>query len=468
MRLAKKSILYFISDVGTSLIGFLATLYFALRLGPGPLGQYFLVIALLGWLTIPPSGIARAVNKRVSEGRGDHSVLSAGTLLNSAYGIVIATLAVLGGSYIEAYVGAQVGLLLAGLLVTKIFFVTASEGLKGQKRIGTAGFLKIADRILRVASQVAFIYLGYKVLGLVAGHTLALALMATVGVILYGYRPIIPSRDDLRRVLDYGKYSWLATMKSKTFGWMDTLVLGFFVTSGLIGVYEVSWRLASVLILVSNAIEHTLFPEISDIATEGNLPEVRNLLSESLFYAGLFTIPGFFGTVVLGPELLRIYGGEFVKGAPILLALIFARTINVYEMQLLNVINGIDRPDIAFRINLVFIVLNVSLNVALVYTYGWFGAAVATILSSLAMLVLSYRAVLQLIGRPALPIAGIGQQLLSAVIMAAAILVIGDALPVQNPYVTVGLVGGGAVLYGLVLYLLSSRIRAKVRSLALA
>jgi O-antigen/teichoic acid export membrane protein len=465
MRLAKTSILYFIADVGTSIIGFLATLYFARVLGAGPLGQYFLVVALLGWLSIPSSGIASAVNKRVSEGQSDRSVLSAGMLLSLGYAVLVVAVAVVGGRYINAYVGTEISLFVAGLFVAKVLFETTFEGLKGQKKVAKAGFLRTGDRLLRAAGQIALIHLGYTVVGLVSGHALALFVAAAFGLVIYGGRPTLPDQQTVRNVVDYGRYSWLGDMKTQAISWMDILVLGFFVTSNLVGIYEVSWRLASVLILVSNAVEHTLFPEISDIATDSDYDEVRELLSEALFYAGLFTIPGFFGTIVLGPELLRIYGAEFVRGAPVLLALILARTINVYEMQLLSVINAIDRPDIAFRINFVFVVLNMTLNAILVYMYGWYGAAVATILSSLAILMLSYRAVVQLIGRPDIPLAGISQELLSAAVMAVTIVIVDRVFPVQNMYLTVSLVGFGAAVYGLVLYTISSRIRLKVHTL---
>jgi O-antigen/teichoic acid export membrane protein len=254
-------------------------------------------------------------------------------------------------------------------------------------------------------------------------------------------------------------------MKSKTFGWMDTLVLGLFVSSGLIGIYEISWRLASILILVSNAVETALFPEISEISSSGEYGEVRELLSEAIFYAGIFIIPGFFGTLVLGSDILRIYGTEFVAGAPILLILIVARTINVYEMQMLNVINGVDRPDVAFRINLVFIGVNVTLNFLLIWQFGWYGAAVATTVSSVVMLVLSYRAIDELMGVPSLPLAGIGKQILAAGGMAATVFVTQRALPFENMYATVGLVFFGAACYGIYLYVLSKRIRTKLRSL---
>jgi O-antigen/teichoic acid export membrane protein len=392
--------------------------------------------------------------------------MTAATSLSAVYGVLIALLVVLGGEYVNAYADAEVAPLLAGLLVVNILFTVVRGGLKGPANVGTSGALRFVERVLRVGGQVALVYVNYQVVGLLVGHVAALLVASAIGFVLYGFRPELPDRETVVSVLDYGKYSWLGDMKAKTFGWMDTLVLGVFVASGLVTVYQISWQLASILILVSNAVENTLFPDISALAADGDLAEVRDLLSEALFYAGIFIIPGFFGALVLGPKLLRIYGPEFVKGAPILLVLIFARTINVYEMQLLNAINAVDRPDVAFRINGVFVATNMILNVALVVQYGWIGAAVATTLSSLLMLLMSSRAVLSLIGKPDVPVVGIAHQIVAAVAMAALVVAVQRTLPLQNMYVTVALVGLGACTYGVVLYGLSARLRTKVRSLS--
>ena len=465
MRPAKNSILYFIADVSTSLVGFISTLYFARVLGSEPLGEYFVVIALIGWLTIPTDGVASAINKRISEGGDDDTLLTAGVSLSAVYGVGLGAILILAQQQINSYVGTDVSVLLAGLLLTNICFKIVVDAIAGQKKIASAGFLRTGERILRVTSQVTLVYLGYRVIGLVGGHVVALAGGVAIGFLIFGLRPQIPDKKTLRTLLSYGRYAWLGNMKSKTFGWMDTLVLGLFVSSGLIGIYEISWRLASILILVSNAVETALFPEISEISSSGEYGEVRELLSEAIFYAGIFIIPGFFGTLVLGSDILRIYGTEFVAGAPILLILIVARTINVYEMQMLNVINGVDRPDVAFRINLVFIGVNVTLNFLLIWQFGWYGAAVATTVSSVVMLVLSYRAIDELMGVPSLPLAGIGKQILAAGGMAATVFVTQRALPFENMYATVGLVFFGAACYGIYLYVLSKRIRTKLRSL---
>lgn len=466
MRLAKTSVLYFLSDISTSVIGFLATLYFARVLGASVLGQYFVVVALVAWLSIPSNGIATAINKRMSEGVNPGRYVSAGLVLNGTLAAFIVLAAILLRSHLETYVGAPVGLLFALVFIGQVAFTTTTRALSGQHMVAYAGGLKTFDRTLRVGLQATLVVVGYKIIGLVVGHGVAFGVAAGVGLLISRVEFSIPTHKEFYELLSFAQYSWLGNMQSRTFGWMDTLVLSLFVSSGLIGVYEISWRLASVLILVSNSVSQTLFPKMSNIATDGDYDEIRNLIDEALFAAGIFTIPGFVGAAILGPEILRIYGREFVAGNVVLLILIAARAMNAYGSQLMNVINAINRPDLAFRINLAFIATNFALNVVLVYFYGWHGAAVATGISSLITLILGFYVVSIVIGTPSIPVMGVGYQIAAATLMGASIWILQRTLPWQNMYVTAFLVFTGAVLYAAFLLALSPRLRNKVESLA--
>jgi O-antigen/teichoic acid export membrane protein len=465
MRLAKKSILYFISDIGTSIIGFVATLYFARILGSGPLGQYFAIVGLIAWATVPTNGLSAAINKRISEGKDADDIFSAATVINGVYGGLLIFSSILGGRYVNAYIGAEVNVLLAGLLLINIIYTSTQGGLRGKKKVATAGFLRTFDRVLRTGSQIAIIYLGYNLLGLVLGHIAALVVSAFVGVTLFGLRPKMPSREAFEDLYSYVKYSWLGEIKGKTFGWMDIIVLQLFVSSSLVGIYGVSWRLASTLILVSNAVSAVIFPEVSDLSVGGNDREICDLLNEAMFFAGIFVIPGFFGVIALGDRILRIYGGEFVKGVAILLILILSRGIDAYTSQMINIINGINRPDIAFRINLVFVISNLLLNFSLVYLFNWYGAAIATATSSSIVLLLSYRSMHKLLGNPEVPALGILKQVASAIIMLVVLTGIEYIVSSRNTFLTIGFVFFGALVYVVSLYALSGRVREKISSL---
>ena len=245
---------------------------------------------------------------------------------------------------------------------------------------------------------------------------------------------------------------------------MDTIVLAFFVPSALIGIYEVSWTLASTLALVSMSVRQTLFPELSELSVEENYDRVHHYLNEGLVFTGVFAIPGLFGAAVIGPEILKIYRPEFTRGATILLVLIVARTVAAFGAQFLSAINAVDRPDIAFRINLVFVVSNVVLNVVLISQFGWYGAAAATALSATITLTLGYLALASIIGRPESPYQEIAHEFGASLVMAGTVYALAGAVPGSH-YATVALVLVGGTVYAAVLVALSTRVRQKAVAL---
>ena len=464
MHLGRTTAVHFGAQVVLSVAGFVATFLIARLLGAETLGIYVVAVALLFVFNIPANAISDALNKRISEGTDRGSYLFAGLALNGIAGGGLAVLVVALAEYVDSYVGAPVSHLVAVLILANVGLLTVSGALRGQKRVASAGVLEALERVGRTAAQVAFIVLGYGLTGLFVGHAASLATAAALGVVLFEIRPSPPSRREFRRLVGYARYSWLGTLKTRAFGWMDTIVLAFFVAPALIGIYEVAWTLASTLALVGNSVQQTLFPELSELGVDDDYDRIHHYLNEGLVFVGVFAIPGAFGAAILGPRLLRIYRPEFVQGASILLLLIVARLIASYGSQFLSAINAVDRPDVAFRINLVFVVTNVALNVVLVAAIGWFGAAIATALSATIALTLSHRALAHLIGAPTVPYAEIGRELLASAAMALLVLGIAEPAP-QSHYATVGLVLFGAVVYAGTLLAISGRVRRKVWAL---
>jgi len=460
-RIKRTTFVYFASQVLVSVSGFVATFVIARYLGSDVLGQYALVVAINVWFVFPIRSVSAAVTKRMSEGEEPASFLGAGVVTIVLLVPVLVGVVLLGAGFFRTYVGARVAHLIALVIAASAGFQVIKDGLDGQKKVGVSGGALATNRVARTVLQAGAILLGYRLGGVLVGHVAGLVIAAGVALLFYDIVPTFPSRRHFRSLYEYARYSWLGTLKTRSFGWMDTIVLGFFVTSSQIGIYEVAWNLASVLVLVSVSIRMTLFPEISELGADDRYPEIHEMIEDGILFTGIFAIPGFVGSAVLGPRILAIYRPEFSRGAPILLLLVLARFVAAYGTQFLNVIDGIDRPDITFRINGLFIVTNLGLNVVLVSVFGWYGAAVATILSAVLMIVSSYVAVRRLIGPPGIPGLEIGKELLASLVMGAVLFAIRPVTPTDH-YVTVALVLFGASVYVAVLLTLSTRIRGKV------
>jgi len=465
MQHGRTAVLHFLAQVVRSLAGFGTTLFAARYFGAAGLGVYSQFLALLFWVKLPGDSMTSAVSKRMSEDEQTVGHFSAGLLVVLGYGVVVGlAVAVLQGP-VNDFLGVDAALFLVALVTINMAFDLVKSGFVGDKRVAVSGWLGTAEQVLRLGGQLAFVLGGTMVLGLVYGHILSLFVFALIGLFLLRDRLALPARSDLTELRTFAQYSWLGNLKGLALNWMDILVLGVFVGDSLVGIYTASWTLASFLTLASKSIATTLFPELSDLGNRGDFQKARELVTDAMLFSGVFLIPGGFGAAVLGAELLQVYSAEFATGGTILVILIGARLFHAFGGQFVGALNGLDYPELAFRINAVFFSTNFVLNVVLVYLYGWYGAAAATLLSTVVYVVLGWILLTREVGTIRVPYRAIGHQVFASAVMAAVVWVLRP--PTPNPLsLTIGLVVVGAAVYGAVLVAISAPIRGKLWALA--
>jgi len=451
--------------------GFLATWFIANRLGSAILGEYAVVVTLMFFLNVPASAIGRAMNKRMSETGNYRSYLGAGHLLNGAVTLLLVLVVILATEQVNALAdGRPVALLLAALVAAQGLFDLVVESLRGVKLVERSGFLKTTERILRSTFQIAVIIASLGFGWLLVGHTAALVLATAAGAVVLGIVPGRPNMDHVRSLVRYARYGWLATIKTRAFARMDTLVLAVFaattigvvgVTTSQIGIYRAAWTLATTLGLLSVSINQTLFPEISDLGADEDYEQVKHLVNEGLAFTGLFAIPGLVGSAAVGEDLLAVYRPEFSRGHWILVILVAAQLFSSYNRQCINAISAIDRPDLSFRINVVFLAVNLAGNVALVALFGWYGAALATMGTAAVSLVLAAYTLNSVVGGVPVPTRTIGVEVVAALVMGLVVVALQAVVP-GGAGTAVVLVLVGAGVYGVALFSLSDRFRSKV------
>jgi O-antigen/teichoic acid export membrane protein len=471
MRLGQTSVVFFVSRITASLLGFGATLYFARELGPEPLGIYSLVLAVVSWLSILGTmGVTGAITKRVSEGDDRAEYVAAGGALVGGLTVVLLVGVALFRDALNGYVGYEaapfVALILALGLAMQVGLSTMNglhlvhvQGLLSPLRTGVRSGLQIG--VLFVGGGLAGLFLGYA-----AGHLVTiLVIVAVLARRLDGLAR--PTLDHVRSVVEYARFAWISQIRAKAFNWLDVVVLGFFVSPGLVGIYAVAWNVAQFLNLFGSSIAVTVFPEMSELAAKEDPQAAADLFESAVAYAGLLLVPGVVGSLVVGERILRIYGDAFTQGVTVLALLVVACLIQAYQNQVLTTLNAVDRPDLSFRVNGLFLVANLALNVLLVYRYGWVGAAVATGLSALLSLVAGVGYLRSIVAFD-LPVAELARQVGAAAVMGVVVYglrAVEDATGVvgHNVATVLLLVGSGAGVYFLVLVALSAQFRTTVR-----
>lgn len=471
MRLGQTSVIDFISRLSASIIGFIATLYIARQIGSAPLGIYNLGIGLVSWLSIGGTiGLSGAISKRVSEGDEQAEYAIAGMVLIGALFIILMVAVLLFRSQINEYVGYPATVFIIIILFLSLVYGIVGSLLTGLHLVHIDSILSTVQTGTRSLFQIGAVFASFGVVGLFWGHIAGTAVVVVIGLYVIPRNlpsPALPQKRHFSSLSEFAKFSWLGSLQARMFNYTDIILLGFFVSSSLIGIYSIAWNIAQVLILFSASVTSALFPEISELSAKRDPQAAAEIIEQSLTYGGLFLIPGVFGGGILGERILRIYGSEFTQGVTVLFILIIANLFMGYQNQLLNALNAIDRPDLSFRVNALFVGINVIANVGLIYLYGWFGAAIATAVSVAVSLAVAYR-YLSTIVTFVFPTREVGRQVVSALIMSVFVY---TGLLVENTYQLIGhnfatvltLVVLGAGTYFGILLVLSTQFRTTIR-----
>lgn len=468
MRIGQTSAFVFVAKLLGSFLGFVATIYFARVVGAEVLGYYAAALAILAWLKfVSTSGVQGAIKKRLSEGQDSGAYLSAGVSMVVALTALSGLLVLLLRDPINAYVGEDVALYIILILISVIGVNLVFAILKGQRDVHISEGLRPVKIGLQSVIQIALVFVGYGLAGMLVGYAIGALLVFFIGTLYVTIFFSWPNREHFVSLFDYAKFSWLGKLESRTINDIDIVILTALVSPALVGIYSVAWTLSKFLMVFGSAIRSSLFPEISYRSANDRDEEVKQLITDSLTYTGLIAIPGVVGGLVLSERLMLMYGSEFVEGATVLVVLIFAILVQDYYKQLANGLNGIDRPDIVFYINAIVIAVNVILNVVLIFYFGIFGAAVASVTAVAVGFILSLQQMTTIIDVRS-PATQIGEQVVAAVLMGVVVfgadqLLRTGEVSLDNLVVLAILVPFGAAVYFVTLFAMSAEFRSVVQ-----
>ena len=163
---------------------------------------------------------------------------------------------------------------------------------------------------------------------------------------------------------------------------IDTFVIGYFASTGEVGIYNVVYPLAQLLTVVLSAFGFMAMPALSSLDADGATDEIRRTYQVASKWILLATLPVFL-VIVLFPEMVikLTFGAEYVSGALPLSVLALGFFTHAIVGPNSEALTSVGRTRLIMYDNVVVAVANVALNLLLVPRYGILGAAVATSLS---------------------------------------------------------------------------------------
>lgn len=458
MDLSGSSLRIFAAKIIISLSSFAAIVIFSREIGASPLGTYYPFIALLGIIAIPADiGIRSATEKRISEGYDERKYLGTAISLVFIPTLLIVISIFIARSYVSQYLGSDLTFALATALVIQTVGKLGIATLRGELRVGESALAMALRPIGWLVVGYILVKQGYGVNGIVWGYIIGSTAMLTVAWLKVSIRPAWPSLNHAKSLLDYGRYSFISSVGGYFYNWMDVTILSAFValeiasTRSAIGAYENAWRVSKLVMIVASSIGISLFPQFSRWDAENTTDKIESIIPKALLPGLLVVFPAFTGTIILGEDIMStLFGAEFTVATLALVILSSEKILQSIHIVLGQSLQAIDRPDLAAYATVVAVVINLILNVVLIWEYGITGAAIATTVSFAVNTALHAYYVNQFLDIR-FPTSETLWSIIAATIMGAAVYAVNSLVTIHNILDLLVVVSFGAAVYVVVL-----------------
>jgi O-antigen/teichoic acid export membrane protein len=242
--------------------------------------------------------------------------------------------------------------------------------------------------LLRVVAVVLVIFLGSGFLPMVTAYVLATA----VSAILFAFAAMRKlnrvTRQDAepmgREIILFSLPLWTTNILNTIIFYLDTLILGFFTTAAIVGLYNAARPITQFLNIFIISLSFIYVPVASQLYARNRIGEIRRnyiLLTKWIFLA---TVPFFLLAFLFPGAVIGIlFGGAYNQPE-------VALTLQILSLGILaNVLAGpnaptlivLGKPRLVLADNFIAAVIYVCANLALIPRYGMIGAAVAATLS---------------------------------------------------------------------------------------
>ncbi|WP_277542852.1 lipopolysaccharide biosynthesis protein [Haloarcula laminariae] len=430
------------------------------------LGSYFLLVAVLQIASfVGVTGVSTDITRRLNKEDTPGRTLSTATVFTLGVTVVLVIAAVIASPIIDSYVGNGFNRWLAVLLPVTVFALLSRSVLQGEQKNARAAGLVAAQRVTTYAVGSGSLLAGLApavALGgaLFCGRLLVLvAGIVMVDVSLAG----LPTVGDLRRLAGRALDLTAAGLGNLGQEWVDTFLIGVFLTPGAVALYEIAWRLSAVGLLVTNPVVSVLYPRFAAAVDAGNHGEIRAVVRTAVVYLSAPMLALFAGAVAVGPDLITVLYGRGYAGAYVPLVVLLAGRLPYSLYRLMTVLSySYDRDRGVTRASLAAGLLNAVVNVLLIPLIGILGAAVASVVSFAVLAVLLFRLVADRMHYPS-----VGQSIpsvIAAAVMFVAVRLVGRVLPTTLLSVLATVVIG-ATLFTAVFVLVSPALRRDLMTL---
>lgn len=231
---------------------------------------------------------------------------------------------------------------------------------------------------------IAFDLINIDPLNAIKAHFYAITALAILAFIIayYNFKRItLQTSSNSWQFMKEAFPMFISTTITVFLGWIDSFVLGIYVTDEDIGVYNVAIKIALGASFAMEAINSGLAPKLARLFFEKNRIEFDKLVRFSTLLNFGVTVGIVSIIIIFNQFLLGLFGEEFKSGFQVLLILCLVHLFNSFMGSAAIIMQMIGYQKQYQNVAILALVINLGLNFLLIPRLGNIGAAIATAIS---------------------------------------------------------------------------------------
>lgn len=373
------------------------------RLGEQAYGEFALGLALFGILSvIAIMGLDTGTLKFVSVFNAEKNEGKIkGTILFSARTVFLASI-LLGTAlfFLSDWIAATFFHTEQLSLILKVLaFALPFEGLRNIMSPSLKAFKKIdydvfgrilGENIIKILLTILFISLGLGIIGAVLAYSFSIIMSSLILFYFLERKTFsvfnknIPNVAENKELLRYSIPLVLNSLTLMVIAWADSLMLGYFMDTGTVGVYNVADPIAKLILLFPTAFAALYLPLIAEVAAQKE--EFRKVYIATTKWIFIVNSMALVWIVLYSKEMITTFFTDaYIGAAGPLSILIFGYFINGATYTSRDILLLKDKTKKILRATVACSITNIILNLFLIPKYGMMGAAIGTTTSLIVL-----------------------------------------------------------------------------------
>lgn len=188
--------------------------------------------------------------------------------------------------------------------------------------------------------------------------------------------------DTTRQLIRYSFPLLITATLLNLMSWIDTIMLGYFKSAEVVGIYNAVYPLVGFLSLVIASMGYVYVPVTSRLWGQNNTSPLGSIYAVMTKWCFLLTFP-LFALIFVYPEyfITKLYGAQYISGATSLRILALGFITNSYFGFNYHTLLASGDSDFLMKCSVASVGINAVINFMLIPEYGMVGAAIGTAIS---------------------------------------------------------------------------------------